>query len=243
MAPLDLIGSVGQVGSWLVFLAIGFCFGFILESVGFGDSRKLAGQFYFTELTVLKVMFTAIVVCMVLIFWSSALGWLDYDQIWVNPTYLWPGIIGGLIMGLGFILGGYCPGTSLVSMATFKVDGTLFVAGVVTGVFAFGETVSLFNEFWHSSYLGRLTLPEWLGLPTGIVVFLVVCMALFMFWGGEKIRQLIYGEKTDEPKKSKTLGGGGPAVRVGGAGAVRATGRREEVGISDPQVRAKTRQP
>ena len=195
MAPVELVSLVGEYGAWLVYLVIGFCFGFILESSGLGDARKLAGQFYFTELTVLKVMFTAIVVCMLLIFWSTALGWLDYDQVWVNPTYLWPGIDGGLVMGVGFILGGYCPGTSLVSMATLKIDGMLFVAGVATGIFAFGETVFSFNTFWHSSYFGRLTLPEWLGLQTGVVALGIVCMAIFMFWGGEKIRQAIYGEQ------------------------------------------------
>jgi uncharacterized membrane protein YedE/YeeE len=139
-------------------------------------------------------MFTAIVVCMVLLFWSTALGWLDYDDVWVNPTYLWPGVLGGLIMGVGFILGGYCPGTSLVSMATLKVDGAFFVAGVATGVFLFGETVSVFADFWYSSDYGRLTLPEWLGLETGVVVFLVTCLALFMFWGATRLRRAIHGD-------------------------------------------------
>jgi uncharacterized membrane protein YedE/YeeE len=140
-------------------------------------------------------MFNAIVVCMVLIFWSTALGWLDYDQVWVNPTYLWPGLLGGLIMGLGFIIGGYCPGTSLVSMVTLKLDGMFFVLGVVIGVFLFGESVALFNAFWHSGDLGRFTLAEWLDLPIGVVVLLLVCMALGMFWAGEKIRRALHGDK------------------------------------------------
>lgn len=104
MAPYDLVASVGVTGSYLIYLAIGFAFGFILESSGFGDSRRLAGQFYFSELAVVKVMFTAIVVAMILIFWATALGLLDYNEIWVAPTYLWPGIAGGVIMGIGFIL-------------------------------------------------------------------------------------------------------------------------------------------
>ncbi len=193
MAPLDLTGTFGVTGSYLVYIGIGFCFGFILESSGFGDSRRLAAQFYFSELRVLKVMFTAIVVAMLLVFWASALGLLDYDVLMVKHTWLWPGIVGGLIMGVGFILGGYCPGTSLVSTATLKIDGMFFLFGHIVGVLAFGETVGYFYEFWNSSYLGRFTLPELFGLETGVVVLLVVCLALAMFLGFGLIQRLVYG--------------------------------------------------
>ena len=199
MAPFDLVGMFGVTGSYLIYLVIGFCFGFILESSGFGDSRLLAAQFYFREFRVLKVMFTAIVVAMLLVFWATAIGRLDYDEIWVNHTYWWPGIVGGLIMGVGFVIGGYCPGTSLVSMATLKIDGALFVLGVVVGVLGFGETVAIFNDFWHSGSEGRLTLPEWFNLETGWVAVLIVCLALVMFWGAGKLRTLIYGNKYEGP--------------------------------------------
>ena len=63
----------------LVALLLGIGFGFVLESSGFGDSRKLAAQFYFTEMRVLKVMFTAIVTCMLLLVWTWSVGWLDFD--------------------------------------------------------------------------------------------------------------------------------------------------------------------
>jgi rhodanese-related sulfurtransferase/uncharacterized membrane protein YedE/YeeE len=197
MAPFDLAADLGIQASYLVYLAIGFSFGFILESAGFGDARRLAAQFYFRELVVLKVMFTAIIVAMTLIFLSTALGLLDYDEIWVNPTYLWPGIVGGLIMGLGFIIGGYCPGTSLVSLATLKVDGIFFVLGVFTGVLAFGDTVAYYNSFWNSSFMGRFTLPELFGLDTGVVVVLAVLMALAMFWGFGLISKAVYGVQED----------------------------------------------
>ena len=193
MAPYDMTTTFGFNGSLFVYLAIGFAFGFILESSGFGDSRRLAAQFYFRELRVVKVMFTAIVVARLLVFWSTALGLLDYNELWVNPTYLWPGIVGGIIMGIGFILGGYCPGTSLVSVATLKIDGMFFLLGLVAGVVLFGETVSYMDVFWHSGDMGVFTLPEFLHLETGIVVFLVVCLALVMFVGFEWLRKLIYG--------------------------------------------------
>ena len=195
MAPFDIAGLFGETGAYLVYLAIGFCFGFILESSGFGDSRILAAQFYFRRLNVLKVMFTAIVVAMLLIFWSTALGLLDYNGIWVKPTYLWPGIAGGIIMGVGFILGGYCPGTSLVSAATLKIDGMFFLLGFFIGAIFFGETVEYIQRFWHSGYLGEFTLPELLGVETGVVVFLVACLALGMFLFFEWLRRVVYGDR------------------------------------------------
>ncbi|NTU65842.1 MAG: YeeE/YedE family protein, partial [Chloroflexi bacterium] len=125
--PLNLEALFGKPIMFLIFGLIGFAFGFVLESSGFGNSKKLAAQFYFKDMTVLKVMFGAIITAMVLIFMMVGLGVLDYNQIWVNPTYLWSGIVGGLIMGVGFIVGGFCPGTSLVGMATGKIDGLFFV--------------------------------------------------------------------------------------------------------------------
>ena len=191
--PLPLGELLGHYGSYMIYLLIGLAFGATLETAGFGNSKKLAAQFYFKDLTVFKVMFTAIIVAGTLIFLSSAIGLLDYNLVWVPPTYLWPGIVGGLIMGVGFIVGGFCPGTSLVAMATGKVDGVFFVIGVLTGIFLFGETVSSFALFFDSSYMGRFTLPELFGLSYGTVILAVVVMALLMFWGAEKVESAVGG--------------------------------------------------
>jgi rhodanese-related sulfurtransferase len=186
---------------YIVFGLIGFFFGFVLEISGFGNSKILAAQFYFKQMTVLKVMFTAIVTAMVLLFGAIGLGLVDYSLIWVNPTYWWPGIVGGLIMGVGFIVGGFCPGTSLVSMVTLKLDGLFFVLGGLVGIFLFGETVWMYEDWWNNSYAGRLTLPGWLDLPVGVVVLGIVLMALFMFWGSEQLEH-IFGKRdlSKEPR-------------------------------------------
>lgn len=206
--PLNLVEVFGQYGMYLIYLLIGFAFGYVLEIAGFGHSPKLAAQFYFKDLTVLKVMFTAIIVAMVLIFGASAVGLLEYNLVWVNPTYLWPGILGGVMMGIGFILGGFCPGTSLVAVATAKIDGVLFALGVFFGIFLFGETVDSYSIFWNSSYLGRFTIMDWLGLPAGVVVVGVVLMALFMFWGGEQLERIFGGKRLNEEPRSRYLGAG-----------------------------------
>lgn len=213
MAPFDL-AALGPVSYALVFGAIGFGFGAVLEMTGFGDTRKLAGQFYLRDMTVLKTMFTAIVVAAVLVFLASATGGLDAGRLFVNPTYLWPGIVGGLIMGVGFVIGGFCPGTSLVAAATLKLDGIVFVLGGLVGVWLFGESVSSFESFWLSSHLGRFTLPDWLGLSVGTTLVLVVLMAMAMFWGAEKIEARFAPASVAIPSPLRR------AFRLAGAGAL-----------------------
>jgi len=190
-----LVVSASNPWTYVLFAVIGFAFGYTLEMSGFGNSRKLAAQFYFTDLTVLKVMFTAIVVAMVLIFGAVGLGLLDFSQVWVNPTYLGSGILGGLIMGVGFIVGGFCPTTSLAAASTGKIDGMFFVGGGFFGAFLFSETEKYFeNWYTNAGYYGRLTLDGVFHLPVGAVVVLVVLMALFMFWGAEQLER-IFGKK------------------------------------------------
>lgn len=215
--PLNLAAELGHWNQYVVYLVIGFAFGFVLEIAGFGHSPKLAAQFYFKDMTVLKVMFTAIIVAMSLIFLTSALGLLDYNLVYVNTTYLWPGIVGGLLMGVGFIVGGFCPGTSLVSAATLKLDGIIFAAGVFFGIFLFGETVGLYEDFWYSSYFGRYTLPELFGLDTGIVVLGILVMALFAFWGSEQLERLIGKmDLSKAPRWRYSAAGGLVALGVAG---------------------------
>ena len=182
--PDFIATSAAHPWTYILFGFVGFAFGFTLEMSGFGNSQKLAAQFYFTDLTVLKVMFTAIVTAMVFTFGAAGLGILNFNQVWVNPTYLASGILGGLIMGVGFIVGGFCPTTSLAAASTGKVDGMFFVLGGFFGAFLFSETEKYFDNWYtNAGYYGRLTLDQVFHLPLGVVVLLVVLMALFMFWG------------------------------------------------------------
>lgn len=209
--PDFIATSASHPWTYVLFGLIGFAFGFALEMSGFGNSRKLAAQFYFTDMTVLKVMFTAIITAMVLTFGAVGLGILNFNQVWVNPTYLSSGILGGLIMGVGFIVGGFCPTTSLAAASTGKVDGMFFVGGGFFGAFLFSETEKYFDNWYtNAGYYGRLTLDQVFHLPVGVVVLLVVLMALFMFWGAEQLER-IFGKK-DLSKE--------PRLRVAGAGAI-----------------------
>src|SRR5512134_314900 len=214
--PLPEFVAVSAENPWtyVVFGLIGFAFGFTLEMSGFGDSRKLAAQFYFTDLTVLKVMFTAIVTAMVLTFGAVGLGILDFSQVWVNTTYIWSGILGGLIMGVGFIIGGFCPTTSLAAASTGKIDAMFYLLGGFFGAFLFGETEQYFTHWYNNAgYYGRLTLDQVFNLPVGVVVLLVVLMALFMFWGGEQMER-IFGKKDLSKEPKLRLAGAGVLVAL-----------------------------
>jgi hypothetical protein len=128
---------------------------------------------------------------MLLVFAASALGLLEFTLVWVPPTYFWAGVLGGFILGLGFIVGGYCPGTSLVSMATLKIDGLMFVLGVLFGLFAFGLFVPGFWSFFNfAGAAGRLTLADWLGIDAGWIVLAVVVMAVGAFRFAEAVERL-----------------------------------------------------
>src|SRR5690606_32181069 len=82
--PLPIAEIMGHWGQYIVYLLIGIGFGFALEVSGFANAPLLAAQFYFKNMTVLKVMFGAIVTAMVLVFFAAAIGLLDYSLVYVN---------------------------------------------------------------------------------------------------------------------------------------------------------------
>ncbi len=183
MAPFLKFGAFGDETSLVVAFLIGIGFGFFLERAGFGSARKLVSQFYLNDLAVFKVMFTAIVTAMLGVTYLGWMGWLDLSLVYLTPTFLWPQIVGGLVLGFGFVIGGYCPGTSVAATAVGKVDAVVFLGGIVFGTLLFAEGFPLIKGFYNSSAMGVRTLPQALGLPFGVVVFAVVLMAIGGFYG------------------------------------------------------------
>jgi len=168
---------------------IGVAFGFALERAGLGSARKLIGQFYLTDFTVFKVMFSAIVTAMLGAFWLSRLGVIDLSSVYVPRTWLLPQLAGGLIFGIGFVVAGLCPGTSCVAAATGRGDGAAVVAGMFSGVLVTGLAFAPLRVFYESTSRGAWTLPEMLHVPYGVVVFAVVLVALAGFAVAERIEK------------------------------------------------------
>jgi hypothetical protein len=196
-APFFKFGYFNDEVSLVVAFIIGIGFGFFLERGGFGSARLLAAQFYFTDMRVFKVMFTAIVTAMIGVFYLSWIGWVDISLIYYGNTYLLAQIFGGLILGIGFVIGGYCPGTSAVSIATGRVDGIVYALGGFFGIFIFGEVYPMISGFVNSTYMGLINIPQLLDINYGFVLFAVILMAIGGFTAAE------WGEKLMAKKRAE----------------------------------------
>ncbi len=168
---------------------IGIAFGWTLERAGLGSAPKLAGQFYLTDLTVFKVMFSAIVTAMLGAFWLPRFGLLDLSQVYIPETFLLPQLAGGLIFGIGFVVAGLCPGTSCVAAATGRGDGAMVMLGMIAGVLVTGLAFAPLRDFYESTSRGSLTLPESLRIPAGVVVCVIVALALIAFQVAERLEK------------------------------------------------------
>lgn len=186
MDPIITTPGFPQWLSLLIALLIGIGFGFALEQAGFSSSRKLAGMFYGYDTTVLKVFFTAAIVALLGSQFMDFMGWLDLSKVFVNEFYLSAAIVGGIIMGLGFIMGGFCPGTGISAAAIGKIDAMVFLAGGFVGAFLFAESWPLIDDLANGAYLGPLKINEWLGISTSLFIFLLIVAAVLMFWLAEK---------------------------------------------------------
>ncbi len=204
--------------NYIVAFIIGILFGAILEQAGFSTSRKLVGLFYGYDFTVLRVFFTAGVTAMVGLMGLSYFRLIDINLVYINPTFVWSAVIGGIIMGLGFVLGGFCPGTSVCAAAIGKIDAMIFIAGSFLGVLIFAEGYPAFESLYKASYLGAPRIFETLNISQNMFAFLMVLVALTAFYFVSLIEKKVNGEKLTffEINKHNVL--------VGGLGLVLLTG-------------------
>jgi len=191
MGPLVTNEIISPETNFLFAILIGVAFGFVLESSGFSSSKKLAGVFYGYDAVVLKVFFTAGITAMIGLLFASLFGWVDLDLIYVNPTYWHSNIVGGVIMGAGFIMGGFCPGTSFCGASIGKIDAFVFIGGLFIGVFLFAEMYPLIEEFYFKGFEEDFpTLNESFGLSKGMMALVFTLMALGLFWVAEKAEKM-----------------------------------------------------
>jgi len=191
MGPLIPNELIPTEWNFVIALLIGMAFGFILESSGFSSSRKLAGVFYGYDFAVLKVFLTAGIVAVIGLYYMDYLSWVDIKQLYIQPTYLWGAIVGGMIMGVGFLAGGFCPGTSLCAVAIGKIDGFVYTAGLFLGILIFSEFFFFLEPYFEKSNLGHLTLDETLNISPYWIILSFTIIALLAFYVSDIVRNRV----------------------------------------------------
>ena len=174
-------------------LILGGLFGFALDRVGATNPDNIITMLRLTRLYLARVILFAIGLASTLLFAGLLMGWFDVGHMSVKATY-WGVLIGGGLLGLGFAIAGYCPGTGLTALATGRKDAGFFVLGGLAGAFAYMLTfpwwknAGLLDNLWGgkvtiaaiegSSYAGLLAMSgELIGLALGIG-FMVLAWAL-----------------------------------------------------------------
>lgn len=223
MLPFESLVTENREFGLIIAVIIGFFFGFALERAGFGRATKLAGQFYLHDMTVFKVMFSAIVTAMLGVVILSSVGVVDLralSESAVSTTYIWPMLAGGFLLGVGFIVSGYCPGTSAVATASGNLDGLFAFGGVVAGSVIYSEVFPFVEGFHNSGNLGQLFLYDLFGLPPQVVAIMVVAMAIGCFFLVDKIERVFTEKRTGKVPEPVSLMPRRFAVAVYGAAAV-----------------------
>lgn len=183
MGPLITQGIISPEWNPIIAFVIGLLFGFALEQGGFSSARKLAGVFYGYDMIVLRVFLTAMLTASVGLLYFNYLGWIDIDMVYINPTFLWSLIGGGIMVGIGIIMAGFCPGTSFAAAGIGKIDAMVFIGGLAVGIFIYGETFELIWEgLYYAADFGKIHIYDTLGISPGLFMFLFIIFAMILFW-------------------------------------------------------------
>jgi len=191
MGPLIPNEIISHEWNMIIAILIGMAFGFVLESSGFSSSRKLMGVFYGYDFTVWRFFLTAVITGTTGLLFMDYFGWLDFSELYKYPTYLNPILVGGVFMGLGFVIGGFCPGTTLCAAAIGKIDGIMFFVGSMAGIFLFSEFFPLYKNFYESSYLGNITIMEKFNIDPYWFLFIFAIIGVISFYVTTLIRRKV----------------------------------------------------
>ena len=191
MGPLTYFGEISAEWNYVIAVFIGMAFGYIMEASGFSSSRKLIGVFYGYDFAVIRVFFTATLVAMIGLLYMGYFGWIDYSVLYVHPTFIYSALFGGIIMGLGFITGGFCPGTSLCAVAIGKLDGWVFTIALFAGIFLYSLVFPFVEPIYNDLNMGHITITEYLGILPAWFAFIFAVVAVAVFFVTTLIRRKV----------------------------------------------------
>ena len=194
IGPLVKNGLISGGINTIAAVLIGILFGYALQRSGFTNSRKISAAFYMKDVDVPVVMFTAIVTASIGLWGMSLLGLIDLGKFYFLPSYLIPMIVGGFIFGIGMAVGGFCPGTSLASMVTGKIDAMVFVGGFLLGSLLFGDLYPIWDKFYNSGANGVWRIDQLLNVNVGLAVLIITLLGVFGSLGMRKLQYKFWGK-------------------------------------------------
>ncbi|HOE16245.1 MAG TPA: YeeE/YedE thiosulfate transporter family protein [Syntrophorhabdaceae bacterium] len=165
-------------------LVTGIIFGFLLQKARVIRYDKQIAALRLLDMTIVKFMFTSILVAMVGVYLLKDLGIVKLS---LKTASLGGNIIGGLIFGIGWGLLGYCPGTQLGALGEGRWDAIWGIIGMLVGAGIFAEMFPFLKSTvltWGD--LGKITIPQILGINHWIVIAAFVIIGILMFRWFEK---------------------------------------------------------
>ncbi len=165
-------------------LVTGIIFGFLLQKARVIRYDKQIAALRLLDMTIVKFMFTSILVAMVGVYLLKDLGIVKLS---LKPAVLGGNIVGGLIFGIGWGLLGYCPGTQLGALGEGRWDSIWGIIGMLVGAGIFAEMFPfLKNTVLKWGDLGKITIPQILGINHWIVIVAFVIIGILTFRWFEK---------------------------------------------------------
>lgn len=165
-------------------LITGVLFGFLLQKGEVLRFEKQVGFMLLKDMTIIKFMFSAVLVGMVGIYALNGAGIISLSLKATNVAAI---IVGGLLFGIGWAIAGYCPGTSVGALAEGRVHAIWAIFGMLTGAAIYAEVYpALKSNVLAWGKYGKITLPQVLGISPWPVIIAFVVIGLGMFFWFEK---------------------------------------------------------
>ena len=172
--------------SLVLAVVFGFIFGLLLQRGRVANYNVIVNQFRLKDFTVLKVMFTAIVVGGVGVLALHHMGHAAYH---IKPANMLGVILGAGIFGVGMVTYGYCPGTGVAAVATGSVHALVGFAGMLAGGILYALSFRWVNEhILNVAALGKVRLPDVTGIADWIWLAILAVTAVIVFYAIERVK-------------------------------------------------------
>jgi len=137
-----------------IFLAllIGGLFGFALDRVRASNPNYIITMLKLENLYLMKAILFAIGFASILMFAGQMLGLVEVGHMSVKASYFGV-VLGGIILGIGWAISGYCPGTGIAAAASGRIDAMIFILGGLLGAFVY---MLVFDQIMDSTVMNSL---------------------------------------------------------------------------------------